>query len=102
MVRRFGTPVNARDRPQSLVPRILVKATPDKQVPACASALRCQLQIAFQQPAGRPLGLAGAAEELAFEPVEAVGRREETVAAGIAHNDAGRCRTDFDDVAVGH
>ena len=100
MVRRFGTPVNARDRPQSWSRESWLRQ-PAKQVPAGASALRCQLQIAFQQPAGRTLGLAGAAEELAFEPVEAVGRREETVAAGIAHNDAGRCRTDFDDVAVG-
>jgi hypothetical protein len=41
------------------------------------------LQIAFEQAARGALGLAGAAEKPAFEPVEAVGRGEETEAAGI-------------------
>ena len=90
MVRRFATPVNARDRPQSRSRESWLKQRPTSKCLPAASALRSQFQIALQQPAGRTLGLAGAAEELAFEPIETVGRREETVAAGIAHDDAGR------------
>jgi len=104
MVRRFWTPVNAGDRRQSWSRESWLRQARDKHAIAClrASALRGQLQITFQQPAGRTLGLTGVAEELAFEAVEAVGRSEETIAAGIPYNDAGRYRTDFDDVAVGH
>src|SRR6185295_2375227 len=72
MVRRFWTPVNAGDRRQSWSRESWLRQARDKQAIAClrASALRGQLQITFQQPAGRTLGLTGVAEELAFEAVE--------------------------------
>src|SRR5258705_9661621 len=65
-------------------------------------ALRGQRQAAVGEPSRRALGLAGVAKQLAFQPIETMGRGEEAIAVRIAHDDSRRLRTDFDDVGVRH
>src|SRR5258705_2099547 len=64
--------------------------------------LRGQRQAAVGEPSHRALGLAGIAKQLAFQPIETMGRSEEAIAVRIAHDDSRCLRADFDDVGVRH
>src|SRR5437899_2227035 len=64
--------------------------------------LRGWRQLTIGKATRRLLGLARVAEKLAFQRIEAMGGREETIAAGLAHDDSRRLGADFDDVGVRH
>src|SRR6478735_7529237 len=65
-------------------------------------ALRGWRQLTIDNATSRLLGLARVAKQLAFQRIEAKGGREETITAGLAHDDSRRLRADFDDVGVRH
>ena len=65
-------------------------------------ALRHQPEIAAGELERCALGLPRIAKQPAFQRIEAVGGGEETITAGIAHDDSRRLRRDFDDIGVGH
>jgi hypothetical protein len=65
-------------------------------------ASRCQRHAAGHEAAGRVLGLAGAAKQLAFQRIETVGGGEKSIAVRVAHHDSRRLRSNFDDVSVRH
>src|ERR1700729_4351207 len=63
---------------------------------------RCGLVAATGETPGRPLGLAGVAKHLAFQPVETMGGGEEPKTFRVTHHDPCRPRADLDDVSVRH
>jgi hypothetical protein len=66
------------------------------------NVLRGWRQLTIGNATRRLLGLARVAKQLAFQRIETMGGREETITAGIAHDDSRRLRADFDDVAIRH
>src|SRR6266851_2255089 len=64
--------------------------------------LRGQRHAAGHEAAGRALGLAGVAKQLAFQRIETVGGGEKPIAVLVSHHDSRRLRSNFDDVSVRH